>query len=137
MTESAALPAREAPSAAASITPPRPPQSTTAPASASLLPTSLASSRWRSSGSEAPQTATYGEAFTWADAMREVIDEGRMPPWGANPRHGAFANDPSLTPAGMRIGRSGGRDRPGMPRRYNAAGRTASRGLFWDKFSLS
>jgi peroxiredoxin len=38
----------------------------------------------------------YADAANWAEAMREVIDEGRMPPWSANPRHGTFANDPSL-----------------------------------------
>ena len=28
----------------------------------------------------------------------EVVNEGRMPPWHANPAHGKFANDASLTP---------------------------------------
>jgi chemotaxis methyl-accepting protein methylase len=28
--------------------------------------------------------------------MLEVVDEGRMPPWFANPEHGHFANDPRL-----------------------------------------
>jgi peroxiredoxin len=40
---------------------------------------------------------SYRQASGWASAMREVVEEGRMPPWGANPRHGKFANDPSLT----------------------------------------
>jgi hypothetical protein len=40
---------------------------------------------------------TYREASGWAGAIREVIAEGRMPPWSASPRHGRFANDPSLT----------------------------------------
>jgi peroxiredoxin len=39
----------------------------------------------------------YRDAVGWAGAIREVIEQGRMPPWGANPRHGTFANDPSLT----------------------------------------
>src|SRR5204863_456731 len=51
-------------------------------------------------GQSAPfSLMTYHDAATWADAMREVIDEGRMPPWGASPKHGRFANDPSLSPA--------------------------------------
>ncbi len=50
-------------------------------------------------GQSAPFTLTsYQDAAGWARAMLEVIDEGRMPPWGASPRHGTFANDPSLTP---------------------------------------
>ena len=42
---------------------------------------------------------SYADAAKWAEAMREVIEEGRMPPWGADPKHGKFANDPSLTDA--------------------------------------
>ncbi len=37
--------------------------------------------------------ATYDEVAAWADTMLEVIDEGRMPPWHANPEHGKFLND--------------------------------------------
>ncbi len=49
-------------------------------------------------GQVAPFSLTdYGEASGWAAAIREVIDEGRMPPWSADPRHGRFANDPRLT----------------------------------------
>jgi peroxiredoxin len=40
---------------------------------------------------------SYRDASGWAGAIREVIEAGRMPPWGAKTRHGAFANDPSLT----------------------------------------
>jgi hypothetical protein len=39
----------------------------------------------------------YGDALAWADTIREVVADGRMPPWGANPAYGHFANDPSLT----------------------------------------
>jgi peroxiredoxin len=54
-------------------------------------------------GSVAPfALTTYAEASAWAQAVREVVDEGRMPPWGADPRHGKFANDPSLSPAEKR-----------------------------------
>jgi peroxiredoxin len=40
---------------------------------------------------------TYKDAAAWAGAVREVVEDRRMPPWGADPRHGKFANDPSLT----------------------------------------
>ncbi|MGD9723992.1 MAG: redoxin domain-containing protein [Pirellulales bacterium] len=39
----------------------------------------------------------YDEVVGWADMMREVIGEGRMPPWFADPAHGKFANDARLT----------------------------------------
>ncbi len=34
----------------------------------------------------------YDEVVGWADMMLETIDDGRMPPWHANPAHGEFAN---------------------------------------------
>jgi hypothetical protein len=34
----------------------------------------------------------YDEVVGWADTIVEVIDDGRMPPWHANPQHGRFAN---------------------------------------------
>jgi peroxiredoxin len=34
----------------------------------------------------------YEEIVGWADTILEVIDDGRMPPWHANPLHGDFAN---------------------------------------------
>jgi len=40
---------------------------------------------------------TYSAAAAWAPTIREVIEQGRMPPWHANPKHGKFANDPSLS----------------------------------------
>jgi hypothetical protein len=36
---------------------------------------------------------SYKEVVGWADTIREVIAEGRMPPWHANPEHGKFVND--------------------------------------------
>ena len=42
---------------------------------------------------------TYKQTLGWADTIREVIDEGRMPPWNADPKHGKFANDPRLSSA--------------------------------------
>ena len=34
----------------------------------------------------------YDEVIGWADMMLETIDDGRMPPWHANPQHGKFSN---------------------------------------------
>ncbi len=42
---------------------------------------------------------TYQQAAGWAPMMREVLEEGRMPPWHANPRYGHFANDSRLPDA--------------------------------------
>lgn len=39
----------------------------------------------------------YDDAQRWAQSIYEVVDEGLMPPWYADPRHGVFANDRSLT----------------------------------------
>ena len=39
----------------------------------------------------------YDELAGWADTIAEVVEQGRMPPWHANPAHGHFANDPTLT----------------------------------------
>jgi peroxiredoxin len=40
---------------------------------------------------------TYRDASAWSDTIREVIEERRMPPWHADPRHGKFQNDRSLS----------------------------------------
>ena len=34
----------------------------------------------------------YDEVVGWADMMVEVIDQQRMPPWHADPKHGSFLN---------------------------------------------
>ena len=39
----------------------------------------------------------YEEVVGWAEMIREVVREQRMPPWHANPEHGRFANDVRLT----------------------------------------
>ncbi len=38
---------------------------------------------------------TYDDVVAWKDAIRDVVDEKRMPPWGA--RGGHFVNDRSLS----------------------------------------
>ena len=49
-------------------------------------------------GEVAPFTLTeYEDVIGWADMIREVVSEGRMPPWFANPDHGTFANDARLS----------------------------------------
>lgn len=35
---------------------------------------------------------SYDEVAGWADTMLETIDNGRMPPWHADPKYGHFAN---------------------------------------------
>ena len=42
---------------------------------------------------------SYKEVAGWAEMMEEVIDEGRMPPWNANPKHGKFLNDARMSDA--------------------------------------
>jgi hypothetical protein len=39
----------------------------------------------------------YSDAAAWADTIREVIEENRMPPWYADPRHGKWSNDRRLS----------------------------------------
>ncbi len=49
-------------------------------------------------GDIAPFALTdYDEVSGWADTIAEVVREGRMPPWHANPEYGKFANDRALT----------------------------------------
>jgi peroxiredoxin len=46
------------------------------------------------SGEVAPFALTsYSEVVGWAETIREVIADGRMPPWHANSEHGKFLND--------------------------------------------
>lgn len=55
-------------------------------------------------GQNAPFSLTsYRSAARHGAAIVEVTECGRMPPWGADPRHGRFANDPSLTAAEKRL----------------------------------
>jgi len=39
---------------------------------------------------------SYESARGWAETIKEVIQEERMPPWYADPRHGSFDNDRRL-----------------------------------------
>ncbi len=51
-------------------------------------------------GTAAPFTlATYDDAVNWAESIREVVTDSRMPPWHADPRYGVFSNDRRLNKA--------------------------------------
>lgn len=41
--------------------------------------------------------ASYDEAAGWAETIGEVVAEGRMPPWHADPKYGHFINDARLS----------------------------------------
>ena len=48
-------------------------------------------------GEVAPFAMTkYDEVSGWADAIAEVVQQRRMPPWLADPKYGHFANDRSM-----------------------------------------
>jgi peroxiredoxin len=40
---------------------------------------------------------SYDDATAWAETIKEVIQEGRMPPWYADPHYGSFSNDRHLS----------------------------------------
>jgi len=40
---------------------------------------------------------SYEDALSWQGMIQEVVEEGRMPPWHADPKYGHFTNDRSLT----------------------------------------
>jgi hypothetical protein len=42
---------------------------------------------------------TYREAADRGESIREAVEDGRMPPWHADPRYGRWANDRRLTAA--------------------------------------
>ena len=49
-------------------------------------------------GEIAPFTLTsYEDVVGWGEMITEVIRQQRMPPWHADPQHGEFSNDPSLS----------------------------------------
>jgi len=51
-------------------------------------------------GAIAPMSLmTYDDARPWARALKQKVVAREMPPWGADPHVGKFANDPSLTEA--------------------------------------
>src|SRR5262245_59211524 len=48
-------------------------------------------------GTAAPfSLLTYDDAVNWAETIREVVVDKRMPPWHADPHYGSFSNDRRL-----------------------------------------
>jgi peroxiredoxin len=43
------------------------------------------------------EMTSYENVVGWGEMIREVVDQGRMPPWHANPAHGDFVNDMRLS----------------------------------------
>ncbi|MCI0463100.1 MAG: redoxin domain-containing protein [Gemmataceae bacterium] len=41
---------------------------------------------------------TYDDSSSWSAMIHEVVEERRMPPWHADPKHGKWSNDRSLSP---------------------------------------
>ncbi len=51
-------------------------------------------------GEAAPMSfLTYEGTRPWAASIREKVRSRQMPPWHADPAHGKFINDPTLSPA--------------------------------------
>ena len=49
-------------------------------------------------GEIAPFSLTdYDEVVGWAEMIAELVEEQRMPPWHADPKHGDFINDARMT----------------------------------------
>src|SRR6476619_2009869 len=42
---------------------------------------------------------TFDDARPWARAIKQRVTARTMPPWGADPAHGTFKNDPRLSEA--------------------------------------
>src|SRR5215472_3759267 len=51
----------------------------------------------RPSGVAPMSLLDYKDARPWARSIKERVVERSMPPWYADPKHGEFANDPSLS----------------------------------------
>ncbi len=55
-------------------------------------------------GEIAPFTLTsYDDVVGWADTIAEVVRDGRMPPWHANPEYGQFRNDCRMSDAEKQV----------------------------------
>ncbi len=47
--------------------------------------------------------ASYEDASGWAEMIAEVVDQGRMPPWHADPKFGKFSDDRRLSDEEKRL----------------------------------
>ena len=80
------------------------------------------------------EMTSYDEVLGWGEMIREVVDQGRMPPWHADPKYGQFPNDKSLTakkssrspPGSKTAAPKGIRKISRPPRNLSRAGRSAS-----------
>lgn len=55
-------------------------------------------------GQIAPFTLTsYDDVSSWSETICEVVDDGRMPPWHANPKYGHFSNDAEMPAEDKRL----------------------------------
>jgi mono/diheme cytochrome c family protein len=80
-----------------------------------------------SAGGPAPMPlTTYDEVRPWARAIKDQILARRMPKWAAAHGYGAFANDPSLTPAEMAVVAAWVDAGAGSPGSTGSAGSTGS-----------
>lgn len=59
--------------------------------------------RCHHAGGMAFSLTTYADARPWAVALKEEVEERRMPPWGAVKGFGDFRNDEALTPEQMEL----------------------------------
>ena len=60
--------------------------------------------RCHRAGQIAPFSLTeYDDVVAWAETMRDVMTDGRMPPWHASPKYGHFTNDASMPDADKRL----------------------------------
>ena len=92
-----------------------------------ILQARCVSCHWHGGPAPMPLTS-YEEVRPWARAIKDQVLARRMPKWSAAHGYGAFANDPSLTPAEVRLiaawtdggqprGAAGRRDVPMAPSR--------------------
>ena len=56
----------------------------------------------RSDGIAPMALVTYQDARPWAKSIKQQVGSRQMPPWGADPKHGTFKNDRSLSDAEIR-----------------------------------
>ena len=49
------------------------------------------------------QLTSYDDVVGWADTIAEVVEQGRMPPWHADPAYGTFSNDCRMSDAEKQV----------------------------------
>ena len=66
---------------------------TSCPSSRRTVRAAIDPGRWRRC-----RSLTFRDARPWARSMKSKVESRQMPPWFADPAHGEFANDRSLSP---------------------------------------